>query len=246
VKTRHPSIRAEVGWGALTLVLAAACVPPGRTASDGEAAELLGSCGAPGLLDDGEDGNNQIKPTGGRGGYWYTYIDGSGSGSTIWPPPGAQGNAFAMSRGGVNSSRFAANVKGQVGTAEIVYAALGMNFVDPKGLYDASKYKGVSFWAKKGPEGGDRVRFRVPDISTDEAGGICRDCSNDFGADIILSDMWQRYVLTWRKLKQQPGWGTPRPHGVKPAKLFGLQWQVNQRGASFDFWVDDVEFIGCE
>ena len=33
---------------------------------------------------------------------------------------------------------------------------------------------------------------------------------------------------------------------VKPHKLYGLQWQVNKPGASFDIWVDDVEFIGCD
>jgi hypothetical protein len=25
-----------------------------------------------------------------------------------------------------------------------------------------------------------------------------------------------------------------------------VQWQVNKAGADFDFWVDDVEFIGCD
>jgi endoglucanase len=211
-----------------------------------EAAELLGSCGADGLIDDGEDGNNQTKLTGGRGGYWYTYIDGTGSGSTIWPPPGALGNAFAMSLGGVHRSKFAANIKGRVGNAKIVYAAAGLNFTDPMGPYDASKYKGISFWAKKGPDSYGRVRFKVPDVSTHEAGGVCRDCSNDFGVELILNEMWQRFVLPWRKLKQQPDWGAPRPHMVKAAKLFGLQWQVSQPGASFDVWIDDVEFIGCE
>ena len=33
---------------------------------------------------------------------------------------------------------------------------------------------------------------------------------------------------------------------IKPAKLFGIQWQVNKPGADFDIWIDDVEFIGCE
>jgi endoglucanase len=211
----------------------------------GEAAEALYTCGDEGLIDDGEDGNHQTKQIGGRGGYWYTFIDDTGSGSTIWPPPGEQGNAFAMSRGGVNGSKFAANAKGRVGSAEHAHGALGVNFVDPLGPYDASKYKGIVFWAKKGPDSTGRVRFRIPDVATHKAGGVCTDCYNDFGADIVLSEVWQQYAFTWRKLKQEPIWGMPRPHAIKPAKLFGLQWQVSQRGASFDIWIDDIEFIGC-
>lgn len=237
-------------WGvallATLLALTSACVMPGQTPAIGEAAELLGSCGPEGLIDDGEDGNNQTKPAGGRGGYWYTFIDPTDSGSTVWPEPGSQGGAFAMSEGGVNGSKFAAHVKGRVGTADIVFGAMGMNFVDPMALYDASKYKGVAFWAKRGPGSYNKVRFKVPDVSTHEAGGVCRDCFNDFGATLILTESWQRFVFPWRKLKQLPDWGSPRPHMIKPAKLFGMQWQVNQPGASFDIWVDDVEFIGCE
>ena len=28
-------------------------------------------------------------------------------------------------------------------------AGVGLNFTEPKGQYDASAYKGISFWAKK-------------------------------------------------------------------------------------------------
>jgi endoglucanase len=219
---------------------------PGQTPATGQAAELLGSCGPEGLIDDGEDGNNQTKPAGERGGYWYTFIDPTNSGTTVWPEPGTQGGAFAMSEGGANGSKFAARAKGRVGTADIVFGALGMNFVDPMAPYDASKYEGVSFWAKKGPGSYGKVRFKVPDVSTHEAGGVCRECFNDFGATLLLTESWQRFVFPWRKLKQLPDWGSPRPHRIKPAKLFGMQWQVDQPGASFDIWVDDLEFVGCD
>jgi hypothetical protein len=53
-------------------------------------------------------------------------------------------------------------------------------------------------------------------------------------------------VFPWRKLRQLPDWGSPKPHAIKPGKIFGIQWQVNKPGADFDIWVDDVEFIGCE
>lgn len=230
-------------WGAplLFTLLLPACIPPGQTPARGGE---LHRCGPEGLIDDGEDGNNQNKPTGGRGGYWYTFKDPTG-GTTVFPEAGEEGGAFAMSSPGVNGSKFAAHVTGHVGQGEVVFGAMGMNFVDPMAPYDASAFKGVAFWAKRGPDSYSRVRFKVPDVATHEKGGVCTECFNDFGADLILSDSWQYFAFPWRRLRQIPDWGSPRPHMIKPAKVFGMQWQVNQPGADFDIWVDDVEFL-CE
>ncbi len=214
---------------------------PGQTPAVGNAGEAIGSCGAEGLIDDFEDNNNQSKTTGGRGGYWYTFADQFGTEVT----PEA-GGPFAPTPGGANGSRYAAHVTGRVGVGAVVFGALGVNLTDPKGPYDASQYKGVSFWAKKGAESYGVVRLKVPDVATDPEGGVCRECFNDFGTDIELTDVWQHFVFPFRKLRQLPDWGSPRPHAVKPGKLFGLQWQVNKPGANFDIWVDDVEFIGCD
>jgi endoglucanase len=227
------------------LVLASACIMPGKTPDIGRGPQLV-TCGADGLVDDGEDGNNQTKSAGGRGGYWYTFKDEwPGSGTTVTPEAGSEGGSFAMSPGGANGSKYAANAKGRVGRGQIVFGALGMNFVDPMALYDASSYKGVSFWAKKGPDSYGKVRFKVPDVATHKEGGVCTECFNDFGADITLTESWQQFAFPWRKLRQLPDWGSPKPHMIKPGKLFGMQGQVNQPGADFDIWIDDVEFL-CE
>ena len=241
------STRAQLGWGLpllTTLFVLPACIAPGQVPAIGGAGEELASCGADGLIDDGEDGNNQTKVAGGRGGYWYTFADQSGT--TVTPEAGANGGTFAMSPGGVNGSKYAANVRGHIGHGHMVFGAMGFNFVDPKNMYDASQYKGIAFWAKKGPGSYAKVRLKVPDVSTDEDGGVCKECFNDFGADLTLSESWQHFVFPWRKLHQLPDWGSPRPHAIKPQKIFGMQWQVDQPGADIDIWVDDVEFIGCE
>ncbi len=230
--------RAAPLLGALCLV---ACIPPGRPAASG--LTELRSCGPDGLIDDGEDGNNQTKVAGSRGGYWYTFKD-PASGSTVLPEAG-EGSAFAMSEPGASGSRYAAHVTGHVGQGEAVFAGMGLNFVDPMAPYDASAYKGVAFWAKRGPHGHGRVRFKVPDVATHEKGGVCTDCFNDFGVEILVTEGWQHFAFPWRKLRQIPGWGSPRPHLVKSAKAFGLQWQVSHPGADVDLWVDDVEFL-CE
>ena len=103
-------------------------------------------CAAEGLIDDGEDGNNQNLPNDNRGGYWYTFRDKKGT--TIDPVAGEDGGTFAMSEGG-HGSQFAARYHGKIGTGAPLFGGMGMNFVDPKAPYDASKYAGISFWAKR-------------------------------------------------------------------------------------------------
>jgi len=180
----------------------------------------------------------------GRGGYWYTFLDKEGS--TVTPMPGAQGGTFAMEAGGANGTKMAAHMTGSVASAEIVYAGMGMNFVDPKGQYDSSAYKGISFWAKKGPRSTNKVRLKVPDKSTDPDGKICTECFNDFGADLTLTDDWQQFTLPFTAMKQIKTWGSPHPDGIDPATVYGIQFQVNDKGQKFDIWIDELQFTGCQ
>jgi endoglucanase len=236
--------RFRTGLIAVSILTFSACIMPGQTPLVGSAAEATGACGPEGVIDDGEDNNNQTASVGGRGGYWYTFADDVGT--SVTPEAGTKGGTFTMSPGGANQSKFAANARGMIGRGQIVFGALGFNFVDPKAPYDASRYAGISFWARKGPGSYSKVRLKVPDISTNEEGGICRECFNDFGMDITLTEDWRQFVVPFKKMKQLPDWGSPRPRSIDKSKLYGVQWQVNQPGVSFDIWIDDVEFFGCE
>jgi len=215
---------------------------PGSPASLGGGAAAFKDCGAEGMLDDGEDGNNQNLPVGNRGGYWYTFVDKAGS--TVTPMAGEQGGTFAMTEGGANGNKFAANFKGKIGTgASVVFSGMGMNFVDPKDKYDASKYVGIAFFAKRGEDSTGKVRLKVPDLNTDPDGGVCSECFNDFGADISLAPEWKKYIFPFKKMAQMPGWGAPRKPHIVPSAIYGLQWQVNVPGASYDIWIDEVQFL---
>jgi endoglucanase len=196
-----------------------------------------------GLISDGENNSNQTATIEDRGGYWYTFVDDAGS--TVVPEAGKNGGTFAMSEGGANGTKYAAHITGTVAGGGAVYVGVGFNFVDPKGQYDASKYKGVKFWAKKGPGGADKVKLKVPDKSTDPEGKICTECFNDFGMDLTLSDQWTEYVIPFTSMKQDKTWGKPHPDGIDPATIYGMQFQFNQPGQPFDFWVDEIEFTGC-
>jgi endoglucanase len=243
----------------LSVLAGAGCVippeQPSSVASPGSPASIGGGapaaaaaapvaakeCGEAGLIDDGEDGNNQSAPGGGRGGYWYTFKDASAT--SVDPQAGAYGGgAFTMSEGGHGSS-WAARFHGKIGTGAVVYAGLGVNFVDPKAQYDASKYTGVSFWARRADNSTGKVRLKVPDVNTDKEAGVCTECFNDFGADFNFTTEWKQYVVPFKAMRQLAGWGAPHKPHVTADKIYGLQWQVQVPSANFDIYIDDVKFL---
>ena len=196
-----------------------------------------------GMISDGEANSNQVNPIKGRGGYWYTFVDNNGS--SITPTAGSQGGTFAMAPGGAAGTKFAAHMQGKVGTADTVYTGMGFNFVDPKGTYDATAYKGISFWAKKGAGSTGNVRLKFPDSNTDPDGKVCKECFNDFGMDLQLTEAWVQYTIPYVAMSQMKGWGSPHTPGVDTSKVYGVQWQVNEKGAPYDIWIDEIQFTGC-
>jgi endoglucanase len=219
-----------------------ACSPPVNDAAGMAKTEEGAPCGPTGLIEDGEDNNNQVIVQDGRAGYIYSYMDNEGT--TITPKAGSEGGVFEMSPGGANGSAFAMRMHGNLAQANIVYAGMGLNLTDPKDQYDGSRYKGVSFYAKRGPGAGSKVRFKIPDANTDPEGGVCTNCYNDFGVDIKLTEEWQQFTIPFKKLKQEQGWGAPRPGNVAANKMYAIQWQSKDPGP-YDVWVDDIRFTGC-
>jgi endoglucanase len=227
----------------LFALVCVSCIPkkkPGESPGAGNVAEGKSCPADDGLIDDAEDGNNGGKAIKGRGGYWYTFADDAGS---IIEP--VKGGTFMMASGGANGSQFAARFKGKVGGGKVVYAGVGVNFTEPRGPYDASHYGGISFWAKRG-EGTGSVRLKVPDINTSDAGKICTECFNDFGADLQFTEKWTKYVIPFSEMKQLSGWGSPHPPAIDRTKIYGVQFQVNSPNQAYDIWVDQLEFTGCK
>jgi hypothetical protein len=226
-------------WVLALLVLSAACrVNP--TSPDLANSPAGKACPPDAKIEDGEDNNNQILVQDGRSGYIYTYADPDGT--TIDPAGGAQ---FSMTAGGANGSQYALRMSGQLASSSVVYAAIGLNFTDPRGPFDASKYQGVSFFAKKGQGTTSKLRIKMPDKNSDPDGGVCAACANDFGMQLSLSEEWQRFIVPFSALRQESGWGNPRPRSVASEAVFALQFQVNDKGRPFDVWIDDLAFTGC-
>jgi endoglucanase len=197
---------------------AAAAPAPGPTAVPEK------ECPPDFTVDDAEDNNNQVLVQGGRKGYWYTFVDKAGT--SISPPAGTK---FLMSPGGSRDSKYAARMIGKVsGNGDPLFAGMGF-----------------SFYGKVGSGSTKTVRLKVPDIDTDPSGKRCTECFNDFGADLTMDEHWKRYFVPFATMKQMEGWGSPTPPTVDKSKLYGLQWQVVAQGASYDIWIDDVQFTGC-
>lgn len=235
----------QASRGVLTLVtFGAACA---IVSSDQSSTTPRGSteaiaCTRSAVIEDGENNDHQVIVHAERNGYIYTFRGGN---TQVEPTAGADGGVFTMSLGGANGSQHAARMHGTVGGEEGAFAGLGFNFTEPQAGFDASKYEGISFFARRGADSSGSVRLKVPDRATFPEAGECTECFNDFGADLELSEEWQHYVFRFEDLAQLPGWGAPRPASVDAAALYGVQFQVAGAGAKFDIWIDDLAFVGC-
>jgi len=211
--------------------------PASETGWSGRARQLApGVCrgdGA-GVIEDGEDGDKRGLIREGRGGYWFSFVDSSGS--TLEP----QGD-FKLEAPGHAGSLHAARMRGRTaGSGDSVYAGIGLSLTDPRGPYDASRYDGISFWAK----GPGHVRLEIPDGYTAPEGRKCKDCYNDFGIELALADGWQRYTVKFSWLAQRQGWGDPRAELTR-SELYAIEWQFGTPARDFDVWIDDLSFT-CE
>jgi endoglucanase len=211
--------------------------PASETGWSGRAQKLTpGACpgeGA-GLIEDGEDGDKRGLTREGRGGYWFTFVDSSGS--TLE----TQGD-FKLAAPGHAGSLHAARMLGHTASSgDSVYAGIGLSLTEPRGPYDASRYDGLSFWAK----GPGHVRLEIPDGYTTPEGRKCKDCYNDFGIELALAAGWQRYTVKFDWLAQRQGWGDPRSELTR-SELYAIEWQFGTPAHDFDVWIDDVSFT-CE
>jgi hypothetical protein len=201
------------------------------------------------LLEDMEDNDNRSLTQDGRGGYWFSFKDDRGTSvnpdsdsQTTWckPPPS---KLFPMDSGGANGSKYSARINGKLAkTDNGQWAGMGFALSDGKASckFDASKYKGISFWAK-GPA---KVRLRAPDVNNAPEGGVCKTCYNDFGIDLDFGAEWKEYSVPFESLQQQRGRGEDQPHIALNA-IYGIMFMVHEGGANFDVHIDDVKLMGC-
>lgn len=189
------------------------------------------------MIDDLEDGDGDIIRTESRGGYWYTFNDGTPSG---WQLPEWAGRIFnAQSIGDRPGSKFAAWTQG--GGFTDWGAGMALYFRGSSSFYNANKYRGITFWARVSPNCANVIRVNVSDDQTVSDGGYCTNCWDHFGVTLIVSTDWNRYGFSWSDMTQR-NWGIPQADKINPAKLRGIEFST-QQGIPFDLYVDDIAFM---
>jgi hypothetical protein len=185
--------------------------------------------GALTLIDDFEDGNGRLLAHGGRFGTWsYIAVDGAG-------PPLAR--PLAPEPLGKPRNRHALHVRGaERHDWHAVWATFG------PACYDASAFAGVRFTGR-GPA---RIALQLNTTDTIEQkhGGTCEtDCGHGHRTPVELGQRMERHEVLFRELTQ----GAEVPPGARrafdPRRLNALAFVVDTGSESFDFWIDDVEWI---
>ena len=195
------------------------------------------------MIDDMEDMDGSILAADGRVGAWYTYNDTTGTQVPAAGTPDFQMSALTPPRGA--SSNYGANTTGSGFTTW--GAGIGFDLNNDgtaKQPYDASQYKGITFWAKAGPTGIKNIRLNVQDAQTAPEGNVCdktatKGCNDHRGTSLSLTADWKQFTFTFDSLKQL-GFGMAYPT-FQTNKLFAIQFQAGTK-VTFDIWLDDIAF----
>jgi hypothetical protein len=190
------------------------------------------------LIDDLDDGDRYILPAGGRVGSWTDSHDPSPAG-TMFPDPV---NAFTPTKTDNSCRKYVAYVKGSG------FSDWGADFWFGLGSpYNASKYTGISFWAKVDSGTTSVLRVSFPDKDTFPDGGICQtnvtgpmQCFDHYGSRITLGTDWKKYTVTFSQVTQD-GWGHLGT-AFDPASLYEVLFEIPVN-ATFSIYIDDVAFI---
>jgi hypothetical protein len=114
--------------------------------------------------------------------------------------------------------------------------------------YDASKYKGIHFYAKAAAA--TKVLVRIPIVATTEnaTGSTCipssksdmPTCEDHYTAEVSFTTSWVLVSLDWTgttpKDFHQQGWGKA---AWDPSEMLGVQFAVD---SACEFWIDDISF----
>jgi hypothetical protein len=198
---------------------------------------------APELIDNMEDGNQNILINDGRTGAWYTA---NGKGGSADPLPASTIKMPLLDdTTGSPGSKHGFHFKGDGGTEWGAMAAFDFLVAStPKLPYDAGTFKGITFWVKGSAAVSIQVRVPLKDTTAD-ANGACmattNGCENHFAAQLDITTSWQHVSYAWADFQQDPAWGYHTT--FKPAQLVSVQFVVPIDVSGADFWIDDIAFI---
>jgi hypothetical protein len=195
------------------------------------------------MVDDFEDNDGRIIQAQGRQGPWHTFNNQNGGNQV----PAFNGT-FAPAAGGANNSAYAVHTTGSGYSFAGVGFDLSNSTTTPESpqsqAYNASAYSGISFWAKG--NGNLRVELAQKSFVPTDRGGSCSSgsCWNVYGSREVqgkLTSSWQQFTIMFNSSMMQREDGSKSP-AFDPSQLMSISFK--HEGSTFDFWIDDVQFIG--
>jgi hypothetical protein len=191
------------------------------------------------MIDHLDDNDGRIIQANGRQGPWHAFNDQNGGNQQ--PPVNG---SFAPQSGGANSTPYAAHTSG----SGYSFGGIGFGLNNPTTMpessmsqaYNASAFTGIRFWAK----GNGNLRVEFPQrgfVPTDRGGSCTGTCWNVYGTRALqgqLTSSWKQFTILFSSLQREDGSMSPL---FDRSQLMGIAFK--HEGSSFDFWVDEVEFV---
>ncbi|WP_438030796.1 hypothetical protein [Sorangium sp. So ce233] len=193
------------------------------------------------MIDDMEDGNIGILKGDGanpRQGAWFKYSDGSEGGAQE-PSDAAELVAAVMPVRG-DSERAVHTSANALFTSW----GAGVGVELSTSYYDATGYRGITFWARAEDDSSTEMFVTFIDQQTDKGGGICGDmagqvpCYDHFHTSVDLTSDWKHFKVPVGCLVQT-GYGVFEAFAQDRIRVIQFSFGPGQ---PFDFWIDDVAF----
>ncbi len=179
------------------------------------------------LIDDFEDGDDEVLRFESRSGLWRWArdTDAPRSAPALLPIPRPNPSA---------TNRLALHVKG----GRLLDWGAIVEFDFKPACYDASAYGGLAFQAR----GPGRVFVAPREIGTiplAESGTCTGDCYNPHVKKVELERHWKTYRIEWSEFAER---GYYRP-ALDPKRLHSIAFLIRPEDTPYDVWFDDVRFV---
>lgn len=107
------------------------------------------------------------------------------------------------------------------------------------GVYDASAYTGIQFWAKTVGLNQFKVEVGTPETTSVNGGGIClENCPAHFSNTVPVNDSWIQVRISFESFNLSIG---KHSLPLDPARIKSIHFSFETHG-DYEVWVDDFSF----
>lgn len=191
------------------------------------------SVGAPGVIDDVEDGDGQAF----SGGYWFAYTDKGDKGASIIGNDTDTDGGYVMVADGSNGTNYVVGMNGiqlnKGGNENDPYVAMGLNLTLENMASNLSTCTEISYDYK-----GAAHNFKV--VMAGDPKGELTGYDRHFVV-VEASTGWTTATISWSDLKQN-GWG--KSVTLDKTKVSAFHWEVKGSASVNYLYVDNFTCVG--